>query len=159
MPSLPGIIRNTDTRIVSVAIRIGDVDLATLQALRQWAAWLGWPDLVVHHQEVPSGEQSRHSVETMCWYTCGSYDDVILQINENPSWQAAVYAIRYRICTGWHSFEFTAQKTRLRDEAKRLESLLHRRWFVTLDGRRAFRTRYPEYTGYTWRRLRESGPP
>ena len=135
------------------------MDHETLQALQQWAMWLGWPELTVHHQEVPGGEPSGTSVKMVCWYTCGSYDDVVLQINEDPRWQAAVYAVRYRICTGWHGFQITGDRRRLRDEARRLESWMHRRWFVTLEGRRAFRVRHPECAGYTWKRLREEGPP
>jgi len=68
-----------------------------------------------------------------------------------------VYAVRFRLYTGWHAFAF-GSKNELDREAERLDGVLHRKWFATLEGRRQFRCRHPECAGFNWGtvRLRDS---
>ena len=86
------------------------------------------------------------------------------QINECPIGQtktyvAAVYALRYRIYTGWHPFRLKPDGHCDADDLARLDGWLHRRWFDSLAGRREFRKLHPECSGWTWKRIgRERAP-
>ena len=120
---------------------------------------LGWFNLKAEEHVVAVDVRGAHKGQRVRWYYCGSYDDIVLHVNENPIWHAAVYAVRYRIHTGWHRFYPYRSTVRLRKEAKRLKEFLYADWFFTIEQRRAFRLRHPECTGYTWRRLRLEGPP
>jgi hypothetical protein len=128
------------------------------ELLKQFAALLGWGEL----------EQFQHAVRNVpglkgevliTWYESGSFEDILFQINELPSLCAAVYAVRFRICTGWHAFELHGDLSSLRAETDRLDEWLNRRWFDTIEGRRTFRKRHPECAGYTLTKLRKQGPP
>ena len=86
------------------------------------------------------------------------------QISEYPfeqtaTYQAAVYAIRYRLYTGWSTFTLPAIQSELKAEAARISAWLHRDWFATLAKRREFRRLYPACIGYTWPRIRNVAPP
>ena len=64
----------------------------------------------------------------------GGRNDLFLQINESPPGQtatyaAAVYAIRYRIFTGWHKFRLSDSDDDLRREMARLAAWLAWEWF------------------------------
>lgn len=83
---------------------LGSNRTKAFSALRRFANRLGWSGLRRH----------RHVFERdpaeIIWYDTrddnGFADDIFLQINECPlgqtiSYTTAVYAIRYRLCTGW----------------------------------------------------------
>ena len=118
---------------------------------------LGWPDLRIYqHNCVDDG-----SPTVTTWYESGQSDgqrsDFFLQINESPQGQAltyvgAIYAMRYRICSGWHRFK-------LSDSIEGVAPWLHRRWYDTLVMRRQFRSLHPECDNYSWARIRTQGPP
>ena len=77
------------------------------------------------------------------WYAT-SDTKFFLQINEHPAGQletyaAAVYADRYGICTGWHTFTLANG-----DSAGLLMPWLQRRLFKDRAWRRAFCVRHPE---------------
>lgn len=133
-----------------------------LSALSLFALKLGWPDLRCWQQAF------ENDGATVTWYEAreseGARGDLFLQINECPigqtaTYTAAVYAIRYRICTGWHAMKLTPDGRCDDIEVKRLDSWLHRRWFDTPDNRRAFRRLHPECSGWTSKRIREEGFP
>lgn len=119
----------------------------------------GWPGLRrlrhVIDADVPSVLR-RQAIE---WYESGSMANILLQINSDPSYHAAIFAIRYRICPGWHAFSLSRSEKRQQSEAQRLESWLGRRWFESLDLRREYRRMHPECAGYSFKKLREVGPP
>src|SRR4051794_38496049 len=72
-----------------------------------------------------------------------------LQINIAPRWVASVYAMRYRMISGWHRFEVTwSDDETFRAEARRIEEWLHARWFTSPKGRREYRRRHPECVDY-----------
>jgi hypothetical protein len=79
--------------------------------------------------------------------------------SQTNTFEAAVYAIRFRICTGWHKFRLPQDEVQARRGAERLSPWLQSRWFNDLVGRRIFREAPPECAGYTWARLRRDGPP
>jgi len=102
------------------------------------------------------------------WYESGNNDgsrsDLFLQINESPigqtaTYAAAVYAIRYHICTGWHSMKLGPNAQPLDSEVERLDSWLHRRWFESLANRQQYRMMHPECTGWSWKRIRHERLP
>ncbi len=133
-----------------------------LAALQDFVHRLGWPKLRCwQHVTEPTKVQ-------VTWYESGeadgTRDDLFLQINECPIGQAwtyvaGVYAIRYRICTGWHSMRLTTDLRCDASEADRLDGWLHRRWFDTLADRRQFRRLHPECSGWTRKRLRNERLP
>ena len=132
-----------------------------IDALCAFASALGWSPLRLRQHDA-TGEAP------VTWYESG---DVIhgrsaffFQINERPignprTYEAAVYAIRFRIYTGWREFQLDAALNFNLAEAKRLESLLHRRLFVSPATRKLFRANHPECANYSWQRVRETGRP
>lgn len=130
-----------------------------LQRLRRLARLLGWDNLR-RREHIPEGTTATHQLAPISvWYESDpSETGVWLQINENPTWCATVYAVRYRICTGFHRFVLK-DKRQIEREAKRLATFLSREWFDSIESRRVFRRLHPECAGYTWDRLQRHGPP
>ncbi|PHR85855.1 MAG: hypothetical protein COA78_38740 [Blastopirellula sp.] len=135
--------------------------------LSQFAALLGWSPLRVY-QHTLDDRSTENSTSIITWYeseeNISPHTDCFLQINEHPigqthTYNAAVYAIRYRICTGWHQFTLHKSKRDQAAEAERIGQWLHKDWFTTLAKRREFRQLYPQCTGYSWKKIREVGPP
>jgi hypothetical protein len=135
--------------------------------LTQFAATLGWSDLRTFQHSIDEKAVSPQPF-LVTWYESGHSErdrsDFFLQINEAPSGQVvtyagAVYAIRYRIFTGWHAFTLFDETDQLTAEAERVDRWLHRRWFETISMRRQFRNDHPECAGYSWSRIRKEGPP
>lgn len=105
--------------------------------------------------------------QVVVWHEAGdanySRTHCALQINHYPlrsvdTFSAAVYGIRYRICSGWHAFA-CRDSCEARLEAQRLHPWLHREWFQSAERRRAYRLAHRECVGYTWKRLRDFGEP
>jgi hypothetical protein len=136
--------------------------------LEKWIRLLGWRTHLRMYRHVIDDDASSHlRREVITWYetgpATGGRDHFCLQINEAPqgqmaTYEASVYAIRYRICTGWHRFRLYWTDEKLKREAKRLGEWLHRQWFASLEGRRRFRQAHPECAGYTWTKIRNEGP-
>lgn len=130
---------------------------------------LGWDNLQRHSHVVPSEASSAISGSTLVWYEAGSVGDprtdCFLQVNELDVDEGAlfcsgaVYALRYRICTGWHVISLTADPSQRSAESDKLAEWLHRRHFEQPSARRDFRAIHPETVGYTWKRIRSDGPP
>ncbi len=136
-------------------------------SLRRFASQLGWRPLRVFRHRIDD-DQDAPEPYVITWYESGDCGnprtDCFLQINECPigqavTYAAAVYAIRYRLCTGWHPFRIHANEERQAAEVQRLRPWLHREWFDSLVKRREFRKLHPECVGYSWRQVREAGPP
>ncbi len=127
--------------------------------LRQFAAMLGWHGLRELRHIVRDDAPGISSGSVIRWYESGSVDEVLLQINVSPYYHAAVYALRYRLCTGWHRFTLYVDTRKVAPEAAKLELWLHRKWFTTIEKRREFRAKHPECCNYTWRRIRTDGLP
>lgn len=130
-------------------------------ALERFATMLGWLPLEFYQHR---DEHAASGASVVTWYESGDRTDCFLQFNEYPigqtaSYVGAVYAIRYRICTGWHPFALRETDEDLSAEAHRLENWLGRQWFDSLSMRRKFRQLHPECAGYSWQRIRAEGPP
>lgn len=133
---------------------------------------LGWGK-AVRYSHNPSQKFSNSndgkSTEKLVWYEAGEVGDpktdCFLQLNELAETRgvlicsAAVYAIRYRICTGWHAFRLDQDSHRRSEEAGRLSEWLHYDNFSSVAARREFRLRHPETTGYSWQKIKTDGPP
>jgi hypothetical protein len=129
------------------------------EQLKQFAAMLGWRSLREFRHIIKEDAPGISAGTLIRWYESGSIDHMFLQINELPPYQAAVYAMRYRLCTGWHAFKLYPGARMQAKEAARLEEWLHRKWFTTIERRREFRRRHPECCNYTWRKIAECGTP
>ena len=135
-----------------------------LSELARFAATLGWPALRLLQHRWLDGDAPVLTT----WYESGESggfrSDYFFQINEAPAGQelsyvGAIYAMRYRICSGWHPLTLYATAEERAVEALRVDAWLHRRWFETLAMRREFRRLHPECADYTWLRIRKQGPP
>ena len=127
-----------------------------LAYVRKLSLLLGWTEL----------RRCRHTIKeagsidtVIMWYESGSLDDLLLQFNTQPSLCAEAFAMRFRICSGWHRVRFSRERKGLAQDVLILSDWLHRSWFESLEGRREYRRKHPECANYTWRRLRTEGPP
>ena len=139
-----------------------------LRQLQKFTRLLGWQSPLRLCQHRVGGKDAPADLQgsLITWYevgksTGGRYD-CFLQINESPQGQTitytgSVYAIRYRIWTGWHEFRLFNRNDDLGREATRLATWLARDWFATFEKRRAFRQAHPECEGHSWRTIRRSG--
>lgn len=130
------------------------------EKLKDFSRMLGWKRLK-RHEHIWEDE-----AKTIVWYESG---DVFskeklpaLQINHHPIDQqrhfaVCVYALRYRLCSGWHEFDLHARP--LEKEADRLRDLVAHEWFHSPGRRREYRTLHPECTGFTQKRVSERGVP
>jgi len=136
--------------------------------LRKLKELLGWRAPLRQYRHRPPRDADNELPSVITWYECGEStggrQDCFLQINQCPQGQtdhyaAAVYAIRFRICTGWLTFHLPVGGAGLRGVAEQLSPWLQNKWFEDLIGRRTLRASHPECVGYTWTRLRREGPP
>jgi len=128
--------------------------------VQEWARLLGWPELTLIEYPLPKRCRKALGFKIVCYYRWESEEtDIRFQVNMMPVWHACVYAIRYRICTGWHVFRLYRHPGWLRREAERLDEFLRADWFLTLEGRRLFRARDPECADISWKRIRSEGFP
>jgi hypothetical protein len=128
--------------------------------LSKWARLLGWPGLSLAQHDIPGWVFGRSQKTVLYWYEhqCKK-TGILFQVNEMPTWHACVYAMRYRICTGWHVFKLSKNPAILKREADRLAGFLSASWFLTLEGRRLFRAKHPECSAMTWNRIHREGFP
>ena len=135
--------------------------------LQRFASLLGWSPLRVYQHTVDD-DPAQPSSYVVTWYESGDCGnprtDCFLQINEDPvgqttTYTGAVYAIRYRLCTGWHRFTMHTNQNDMTTEASRVAEWLHRDWFDTITKRREFRKLHPDCDGYSWKQIRDVGPP
>src|SRR5262245_61383434 len=91
----------------------------TFDALSEFALLLGWANLRQNQRKVSGASSTPDSEATLTWYTSGSCEDTLFQINAHSSWRACVYAIRYRLCTGWLPFQVSLSSAAIKREAQR----------------------------------------
>jgi hypothetical protein len=125
-----------------------------LRYVRLFATRLGWHKLV-RHRHVRADGGGPSPIE---WFESHAAGDVVFQINCLPVPSAAVFAMRYRICSAWHRFDASNRSLAI-SESARLCEVLDRNWFSLRESRREFRAKYPQCANYSFRRLRTQGPP
>lgn len=137
--------------------------------LSELVSKLGWPKLRRFRHTFGSNPRDKNAL-TVTWYesgkTGGFRTDFYLKVIRFPAdqdkantYEAAVFAIRYRICTPWQSFKLQSNEVRQAVELKRLRPWLARQNFDSLKARNEFRKLRPECTGYSWRKIRAVGLP
>lgn len=129
--------------------------------LERFAASLGWHDLQPHQHTLDDDT-------SVVWYESGrttgdASQHFALQINEHPigstdHFAAAVHCMKYRICSGFHTFSCRSIPE-AQAESRRLFAWLDHGWFATPKSRQAYRVAHPECADYSWRKLREQGEP
>lgn len=133
-----------------------------ISLLGQFSRTLGWEDPIEHNTIYD--ELTCRSIN---WYLVGVTKQArmhfSLQINEHPigsssTFAAAVHCLRYRICSGFHTFRCRTRRE-AQSEATRLREWLSHEWFITPKRRREYRLLHPECAGYSSKRLREAGEP
>ena len=126
-------------------------------------ALLGWP--ATTRNWLPA--EIAHDLTSLeaAYFTIGEMEQP-LYLQANPQFSAhplllgvSIYAMRYRLCSGWHGVLLRESPTDLEAEAMLAESWLARRHFESPASRRAYREAHPECAGYNWRRIRREGPP
>ncbi len=121
----------------------------TTTQIRKYAASLGWTALKKCTTSVPHPSGKRPPTH-VTWFMRHLPNGAFLQINTRPRLQAAVYALKFRLFTGWHPI--SPRKRVSRPTADPLDRL-RATWFQTPAARAKFRTRYPECSGFTWERV------
>lgn len=118
--------------------------------LQRFASRLGWPRLRTYKKPWDDGTCTK-------WYEAGvlnhSHRDfglfgLVIQPcpqGQESTYAAIIFAMRFRICSGWYAFE----RAGILEEATRLEPCLAKKWFSTLDQRRQYRKMYPQCSGLT----------
>ena len=132
-------------------------DAVTTNRVAALTTWLGWgAPLECTLSDTQDGISRETSVY---WYQCKKSDGTWLQVNFAPVGQfqtvsAAVYAIRYRICTGFHVVPDGMPGQWKSVERRRVRRYLSRHHVTSRRGRSRFRRANPECYGWTWPRLR-----
>lgn len=120
-------------------------------AIQSAFQFFGWPVAKFHDRTLPDGS-------TICWYE--SDDGYIMsQINLSPLVHMGVFALRYRLCCAWIRLPVPENDAGQSRVWASLRGLLHYDNFSTLNGRRNYRIHHPECNNYSWKRIREIGPP
>jgi hypothetical protein len=70
------------------------------QQLSHFSVLLGWGNLRAYTRVVPPEARAEVSLKQIVWYEAKVHHDCFLQINKLGGWQAAVYAIKYRVFSG-----------------------------------------------------------
>jgi len=99
--------------------------------------------------------QSGTRGKSLIWYEAPASESCVLQINSIGGWWAAVFAIRFRICSGWHRFQLGSTLGQSRNEARRLAGWLGRDWFESPAKRREYRRLHHGCSGFTWKLIRQ----
>ena len=131
--------------------------------LDAFLALLGWPASTRYRLPAEIA-QDVNSLEA-AFFTIGEMDQP-LYLQANPQLGAhplllgvSIYAMRYRLCSGWHGVLLRDSPADLEAEAMLAAPWLARRHFESPASRRAYREAHPECAGYSWRRIREEGSP
>jgi hypothetical protein len=129
------------------------------ERLARLAKLLGWPKLQAHEHALNEEDTAKLNLQTIRWYTSEIHESFFLQFNVMPSWCGCVYAINYRLCSGWHTFGLFDDDVLMKKEAERLGNYLAFDWVSTLSKRREYRLLHPQCAKYSYKRIRNEGFP
>ncbi len=120
-----------------------------------FAMRLGWPSPQCWQQLLTQPQEYPADGSPVIWYesrdpATGSF----LQINTAPVIHAAVYAMRYRLFSGWH-FVCDNLSGRADRQVRRLAACLAAQHYLTPEGRRALRLTRPCSAVPSWASLGE----
>lgn len=131
------------------------------ERLKVFCANLGWQNLALNRSPMANEESKLARLEDF-FFTVGEMDSSLyVQINPQPKQHArlfaiSVYAMRYRLCTGWHGFMLDRNWRAESESVGKWVSATH---FCSPQNRKLFRVAHPECAGYSWSRIRDDGPP
>jgi hypothetical protein len=94
---------------------------------------LGWSDLRRFGHSIKADTRNQ-----ITWYRSWDIEDMLFQINIGPRFCAAVFAVCYSICSGWHQYKPHQDRAALLSEPERLCPLLGRANFQARENRSAF---------------------
>jgi hypothetical protein len=137
-------------------------------AIQSFVTALGW-EMPRRFEHLTPKTEPGTGRKRLVFYESGDvgtpHTDCFIQLNElgiedkHVLLSGAVYAIRYRICTGWHPIRLLADADEAMHVAATLSPWLGRKNFVRYASRRVFRELHPETVGYSWSKVRQLGPP
>lgn len=130
--------------------------------LQQFIGKLGWQGL--HRDECPDSQSASERLDRYFYRIGEMDDDIYVQINsqseQHPHLFAVnVYAMRFRICSGWHGFMLAASSDHQQAEVPKVWQWAANEHFRCQASRRMYRRDHPECAGYSWRRIQMEGPP
>jgi hypothetical protein len=124
---------------------------------------LGWPKSQLCRSLEVSGNggplKLRH------YFSIGEMDHPLyLQVNLEGEAHpllamVGVYAMRYRLCSGWHGVLLHESPDELVAEADAAACWVAGKHFDSAAARKAYRAAHPECSGWSWKRLRAEGGP
>lgn len=125
---------------------------------------LGWPKSQLCR--LPEESEGVGALTLRHYFSIGEMDHPLyVQVNLEGAAHpllamVGVYAMRYRICSGWHGVLLHESPDELMAEADAAASWVAREHFDSAAARKAYRAAHPECDGWSWTRLRaEGGPP
>ncbi len=130
--------------------------------LRRFCLGLGWDaPLVANRTPEELHDRGKHSLMRYFYTMYETDSPICLQINPQTDlhprlFAISIFALRYRICTGWHGFMLDRNMKR---EIVDVSRWAHASLFETVGSRKAFRESNPECCDYTWKRIRDFGGP
>jgi hypothetical protein len=135
---------------------------------KRFAALLGWHPLG-RLQHTPTHLAISGQSNAIIWYEAGQLGsprtDCFFQLNElevgkkSVLFSGCVYAVRFRICTGWHIVGPLRNDSDIVAHASKWQQWFARQMFSSLRERQRFRKQHPECLGYSWPTIRRIGPP
>ena len=145
--------------MTSRPISFTSMNVDTLEKLNCLFNSLGWPAIKEERRILEPRPERDEPRREIVWYEGHSKHGLTIIINRQPCWNCAVYALRYRLFSGWHEFALGRTSTQLLMEASRLESTVAHEWFATAQGRCEYRKNHPLSAGFTWEKVRALRPP
>ena len=125
---------------------------------------LGWPKSQLCR--LPEESEGVGALTLRHYFSIGEMDHPLyVQVNLEGAAHpllamVGVYAMRYRICSGWHGVLLHESPDELMAEADAAASWVAREHFESAAARKAYRAAHPECSSSSWRRIRaEGGPP
>jgi hypothetical protein len=126
--------------------------------------WTGWD---MAQAEIATYDDSgKHYLFGTFGLNDGCSNDLFIQfnqlfcseiINDSVCIAVAVYALRFRVCSGW--FPFLIHDDALAPLIPTSENYLHYRNFVSSEAQQSYFDTHPECINYSWQKVRSVGVP
>lgn len=131
------------------------------RVVRDLAKGLGWAVPAFYSHEHEPAYAVQYGWKNTVWAVSEISPSFFFQVNLRQmvehGYRLAVYAIRFRICSGWRDIELYPDVKRRRQEIERVTPYFHFRHFETPKSRRNYREMYPYVRDFTWKRIQQEG--
>ena len=122
---------------------------------------LGWPQPRFFQHSLEGDAAERYGNQVVQWAESRIDGGVFLQINHHPvrpnEYSLCVYAMRYRICSGWRYLSLDTSKRQRTRVFRQLRPFYDLRHFEDAPLRSAYRSEFPDSQGWTWKRIQQEG--